>query len=235
MNKGLQVGATMLMLSGVSQAEEWERSFDLGATLAKGNSDSILASAGFSASKETDETAISFAATYTYGEEDSKENINELLSDASWEKKLDDDHYYAGVRYDFRKDELADIDYRLAISGLVGVHLIKDDKTTFGIEGGFGYTWEKVGGNTDNFVNIYLGQEFEYKFDDKTKVYENFRITAPVNDLDRYSVVFEAGVETALNESLSLKVYIQDQYENVPAAGRDSNDFKLVTGVSYRF
>ena len=56
-----------------------------------------------------------------------------------------------------------------------------------------------------------------------------------MNDLDRYSVVFEAGVETALNESLSLKVYIQDQYENVPAAGRDSNDFKLVTGVSYRF
>jgi len=47
--------------------------------------------------------------------------------------------------------------------------------------------------------------------------------------------VFEAGIETFLSDKLALKVTIQNKYENQPAAGLKGNDFKLITGISYKF
>jgi len=217
-----------------AQANEWERGFDMGATLSKGNSDSVMVTLGYSAEKSDDQTELTFDLEYAYGEENSSETMDEFLSDGSW-SHLIDEVLYAGMRYDFRKDSLADIDYRMAMSGLVGMYFLKDDTVTLSAEAGFGYTWEKTDGDSDDFVNVYFGEKYEYNFDEKTKFYQDFRLSAPLNQLDDYSIVAEAGVETSLTKTLSLKVYVQDKYENDPAAGVKKNDFKLVTGVSYRF
>ena len=45
----------------------------------------------------------------------------------------------------------------------------------------------------------------------------------------------ELGVESGLTKQVSLRVYLQDTYDNEPAPGREKNDFKLIAGVAYKF
>ena len=45
----------------------------------------------------------------------------------------------------------------------------------------------------------------------------------------------EAGIGASITKNLELSVVIQDNYVNLPAPGRKSNDVKIVSGVTYKF
>ena len=45
----------------------------------------------------------------------------------------------------------------------------------------------------------------------------------------------EIGLETDLTDKMSLRTFLQDTYDNVPAPGRKKNDLKLVTAIAYKF
>jgi putative salt-induced outer membrane protein YdiY len=68
-------------------------------------------------------------------------------------------------------------------------------------------------------------------------LWETAEILPQVDDFNNYIVNFEIGVEADLNSSkkLALRVYLDDTYNNVPAAGRKKNDLKLVAAVAYKF
>ena len=94
---------------------------------------------------------------------------------------------------------------------------------------------EDVSEDESDFLHVYIGDRFEHKFDEKTRVYQTLAITSRANEIDDYSLVAELGVETSLSDSLALKVYVQDKYENEPALEVDNNDVRIVTGISYKF
>ena len=56
-----------------------------------------------------------------------------------------------------------------------------------------------------------------------------------VGQWDNFVVNAEIGIEVAINAKWSLKTYLQDTYDNEPAAGRKKNDLKLVSGIAYKF
>lgn len=218
----------------VSNAEELKQTLDLGVTLTRGNSETLLASLGYTVIKETPENEYLANIFYTYGEDTGEVTNDEILAAAAW-KHLFNDRFYGGVRATFRADSLADIDYRAQISPVLGYFFLKDDKVSLSVEAGPGLTVEQVGGDDNVSAHVYVGEAFEYKFSEKTRIYQSAGIYAPFDDFGSYNIVAEAGVETSLSDKLSLKVYVQDKYEAEPAAGADANDFKLVTGISYKF
>jgi len=235
MNKTILSTLSALSITALSaNAAEWDNSFDLGATVTKGNSDSLLLTAGLSSKlkEQSDEYIINLF--YTYGESDNSSTNDEILANVAW-KHLMNEKTYAGARFDFLRDDIADLNYRTSLTGVVGRHLVKNDTTTFSLEGGLGYSLEEQGGLTDDYAHLYVGQFFEHKLNDKTKVYQSFTAFAPIDNFDNYNFIAEAGLETTLTEKLSLKLYVQDKYDAVPAAGSKSNDIKFVTGISYKF
>ena len=56
-----------------------------------------------------------------------------------------------------------------------------------------------------------------------------------IDEFTNYLLVAEIGVESDLTEKMSLRVSLQDNYDNQPAPGRKSNDLRLVTGIGYKF
>lgn len=224
----------MSALASTLSAAEWDNNFDLGTTLTKGNSESLLFTAGISSEYmgKTDEYLINLF--YTYGESDEDTTNDELRANASW-KHLLDRKSYSGLRYDFIRDDVSDINYRTSLTGVYGYYLIKNDITKLSMEGGLGYTLEEQGSIDDNYANLYLGEFFEHKLNGNTKIFQSFTIFTPIDDFDNYNFILEAGIQTTLTETLSLKVSIQNKYDAVPAFDRDSNDFKFVTGISYNF
>ena len=85
--------------------------------------------------------------------------------------------------------------------------------------------------------HVRLAERFEHKFNQGTaRVWEN--VEFPATQVDKWSdylINSEVGVESALYKTLSLQVYLDDNFNSQPASGRKRNDVKLVSGVTYKF
>jgi len=225
----------MVAVPGHDDIQEWTSSFDLGASYTSGNSNTLLVTASFTIDKEFGLNNEFFSnITYAYGEDEGTTTTQEVLATASW-KRLFSAENYSGLRLDGRHDELADINYRIGLSALLGHYFIRNESTQISLEGGLGYTWEEQGGVPDGFFNLYLGERINHWVTDYTRVYQSFAAFEPVDDFDDFRLIAELGLETYLSQNLSFKVFLQNQFENTPANLREENDFKVVSGISYKF
>jgi putative salt-induced outer membrane protein YdiY len=133
------------------------------------------------------------------------------------------------------RDIIADIDYRLTIGPGAGYYLIKQTNTTLAVEGGFNFEAQKLGGKDQNFATVRLAERFEHKFNNRARFWQNVELLPQVDKFDNCVMNFEIGIEAALSKSFNLKTYLDDTYANRPAVGRQKNDLKLVSGISYKF
>lgn len=225
----------LVAVPGHDDQQEWTSSFDLGASFTSGNSETLFVTASLTVDKEFGDGNEFFSnITYAYGEDAGMTTTEEVLVTASW-KRLYSAQNYRGIRVDGRHDDLADIKYRIGLSALVGHYFIRNEETQLSAEGGLGYTWEEQGGVDGSFTNLYFGERYEWWVTDYTRVFQSLALFGPVDDLSDYRIIGELGLETFLSQDLSFKVFLQDQFENTPANLREQNDFKVVTGISYKF
>jgi putative salt-induced outer membrane protein YdiY len=58
-----------------------------------------------------------------------------------------------------------------------------------------------------------------------------------VDKFDNYIINAEIGVEADLTQDkkLSLRAYLQDTYNSIPAPGHKKNDAKLIAAIAYKF
>ncbi len=117
----------------------------------------------------------------------------------------------------------------------VGYYFIKDDKTRLSGEVGPGFIFERQGGVNDSYLTLRLAERFEHKFTAKTRLWQSLEFLPQVNDFKNYIINAEIGLETDLTDKMSLRTFLQDTYDNVPAPGRKKNDLQLVTASAYKF
>ena len=94
---------------------------------------------------------------------------------------------------------------------------------------------QHLGGLYDSFATVRLAERFEHKFNGVARLWQNVEILPQVDEFDNYIVNFEIGIEAAISKRFSLKTYLQDSYQNQPAADRQKNDLKIISGISYKF
>jgi putative salt-induced outer membrane protein YdiY len=58
-----------------------------------------------------------------------------------------------------------------------------------------------------------------------------------VDHFKNYIVNFEVGIEADItaDKKFTLRTFLQDTYNNIPATGRKKNDAKLVAALAYKF
>ena len=218
----------------LTETEGWASSVDLGATVTSGNTDTTLLNLGINSSLKRGKNEYAVKASYTYGEDDGNATADELLASLDW-NRLISKRAYLGAILKFRRDELSDIDYRVDLTAKGGYYFIKSDDRLFSLEAGPGLTIEKAGGKTDQYATFYLGQKYEEQLNDSVRLFQSLNLYTSFSNFDDYRIIGELGAESKLSENLNLKVLLQNQFENEPAAGREQNDFKLVTGINYKF
>jgi hypothetical protein len=72
---------------------------------------------------------------------------------------------------------------------------------------------------------------------DRSRLWQTVELLPQVDDFNNYIVNAEIGIEADLsqNKRFSLRSFLQDTYNNVPAVGRERNDAKLVTAIACKF
>ena len=215
-------------------APKWESSAALGLALTRGNSDTLLFNANIGTFRKWEHDELRLGADGTYGETDGTTSAQQAHGFGQL-NHLFNDRFYGGLRLDALHDHIADLNYRFTVAPLAGYYFIKETNTTLSAEVGPGFVFERQGGNNDTYTSLRIGERFEHKFNARAKMWQTAEFLPQLDSFSNYLLLGEIGVEASLTEKLSLRVVLQDSFDNEPAPGRKKNDLKLISGLSYKF
>ena len=235
------------------EKKRWESTASVGITLSRGNSKGFLASAGLITQRKWSKDEILLGANGGYGEStavrraDKTKDVTTKSDDylkgfGQW-NHLFTERLYGGLRLDGVHDDIADVNYRVTVSPLLGYYLVKRPATTLAAEVGPSYIYEQVGGETHGYFGVRAGERFEHKFKTGARVWQKAEIIPQVDEWENYIVNLELGAEAPITKRLSLRAVAQDTYDNQPAEVRGAagthhklkNDLKLIAGLAYKF
>lgn len=220
----------------------WQSSASLGLTLTRGNSDTTTLSAAGSTEKKWDSNDLMFGVDGMYGTTklpgaSSSTKNAETLHGFGQYNRLFTDRFYGYFRVEGLHDGIADIHYRLSVSPGAGYYFIKTKTVDLSGEVGPGVINEHLGSQYETFATLRVGEKFHWAFSDRARIWQTAEWLPQVDYMKNYIINFEIGIEADLtkDKKLSLKSYLDDTYNNVPAIGRKKNDAKLVTAIGYKF
>lgn len=212
----------------------WVTTASFGFSLAKGNSDNMLANGNLLSSKKWERNEIDLGIDGTYGETDGVRSAGNIHGFTQY-NRLFTERLFGLLRVDAVNDAVAEVDYRLTLSPGAGYYLIKNTNTFLRAEAGPGFVFERVGGVSDSYVTLRLAERFETKLNDTVKLWQSIEFLPSVEDFSDYVINAEIGIDTSLTKKLSLRTFVQDTYDSVPAPGLKKNDVKLVAAIAYKF
>ncbi len=215
-------------------APKWEGSASIGATLTRGNSDTLLFTARVQGLKKWDQNELNLGVDGTYGESSNVKN-NDSLRGYGQYNRLFTEKFYGYLHAEALHDDIADVQYRINVGPGAGYYFIKKERMLLSAEGGPSFVFEDVGGKTASYMSGRLAEKFEYKLTDRARIWQKAEYLPQLDDLANYLLNFEIGVETDISKAFKLQVYVVDNYDNEPAAGRKKNDVKLVAAIAYKF
>ncbi|MEI6565440.1 MAG: DUF481 domain-containing protein [Verrucomicrobiota bacterium] len=213
---------------------KWDSSAAMGLTLTRGNSKTVNLVGDFQTARKWTQNELSLGTSGNYGENNGTTSSEELRGYIQY-NRLFGNHWFGYLRSDAIHDSIADIHFRYTFSPGAGYYFIKNTNSSLRGEFGPGYVFERVGNNDNDYATLRLAERFDHKFNDRVKVWQSIELLPEITDFENFVLNAELGVEAGLTARLSLRVFIQDTLDNVPAPGRDKNDIKLVTAIAYKF
>ena len=128
-------------------------------------------------------------------------------------------------------DQVARISYRTLFGPGLGAYLLKTEQRELSLETGPSYLWEKVDGERDDYLTLRVAQRYACELTPTTKLVESLEYIVATENVNRYLLTAEVGVEAAMTERVSLRVVVQDKYKSTPAEGKEYNDVRVLAGV----
>lgn len=248
----LVAGSLLFGARGATAAEPapepkkgWETTAAAGMTLTRGTHDTFLATAGLNTIRKWEKDEVSLGISGGYGEDTDKSfgtnkttviNNNFIQGYAQY-NRLFTEKFYGGIRLDGAFDGIAELDYRITLTPLLGYYFIKNAKTTLAVEVGPSAVTEQYSGqDSDTYFGIRFAERFEHKLTDSTKIWQTVSYVPDVEDwMGHYVIMAEAGIDTAISKKWSLRVVLQDAYSSEPAPGIQNNELRLIAGTAYKF
>ncbi|WP_018970708.1 DUF481 domain-containing protein [Rubritalea marina] len=233
-SSALLVGSVQAEDEVVEAAPSWESSVDFGLSAAQGNTENLLFRFGLKTEKKDDIDAYLAELSYKYGEESGTANEDEIIGKAKWNHILEGKNYF-GLGLEGRRDTFADINYRVSLNATYGYYFIDTDRTVLTAEAGLGVTTEDLGQGADTYLNGLIEQSWKHKISDFANVYETLSYSPRLDNLSDYRLELEAGLETKITQTITLKLGLENRYASVPATDKKKNDLKVFSSLSYKF
>jgi putative salt-induced outer membrane protein YdiY len=214
----------------------WDHTIVSSLNLSNGNSDSLLFQLGGESKYVNDKHSFNSSAAYAYGSTKTDEGEDDTTRDTSSAKAkysyAFSEPWFGYFSTDYLQDEIADIDYRVTAGPGGGLNLIKNEKLTLSVEAGVVYFAERVGETDKNELALRFSQNYTHQLNENAKLWQSLEVLSTADDTDDYLLNAELGVESILSGNLSLRVVLQNRYDNIPAEESEKNDLILTAGIS---
>lgn len=141
---------------------------------------------------------------------------------------------FVGLNASGEYDDIAAIDYRFTLGPSLGFYAIKSDRQSLSLEAGPSYVWEKLDGETDDYLALRFAERYEIHLTKTASLVQSLEYLPKIDDFDRYLLNAEVALDVAINDRLSLRFVVQDSYNSEPAADADENDLSLLAGFGFK-
>lgn len=227
-----------------SQAQDkqdglWHGDASLGGALSSGNHDSLTLSANANTNRATAQDKISLYGVANYGR-----------TKGDGVKTTTADLFRVGGRYDFNLSHNwfafgaaegetdkagAGVRDRYNLNGGMGLHVLRDERNTFDLFGGVGYTDTRfIDGTADSGAQALLGEESKHKLTDTTSVNQRLTYHPGSGDLGT-RVNLDAGLATQISGGWTLNTGFSSRYNSEVPEGLKKTENLLTVGFGYKF
>ena len=218
-----------------TEKPKWETNASVGFTLTQGNNDTLLATASILSLKKWELNELSLTADGSLGEVEGVKNNETLRGTGQYNRLFTNDRTFALLNLSALHDAIADVEFRGTVSPGLGHYFFKEDKFELSGELGPGFVYEKVGGITDHYLSLRAAEAAKYQISERARLWQKLEYIPQVDHFENYLVIAEIGIDSDLTEKLGMRFTIQDVFDNEPAAGRKSNDLRVVSSLRYKF
>lgn len=212
----------------------WTSTAALTFSLAQGNSDNLFLGSTIDSAYRQKAHETFMALAYSYSENGGDTSADSLRSSIQ-HNRFFNDKYFFGTGLGYFRDDIADVGYRITPTANLGYYLIKNDEVTLSFEVGPGFVFEEVGGVSEDYFSINAAQKFAWEINDKLTLTQNITGVIDPSDSSSYILTASANLDTDITPNLSWRVSAAWTKDNTPAAGRQTTDSTLTTGIAVKF
>ena len=217
----------------------WAGGANVGFALTRGNSQTKNLALAFTGDRKTLTDHLGLYLNSVYTTNDAPGAIPATTANAI-QSGIRFDHnvtarLFGFVNADFQTDALQDLDLRSVLGGGLGLHVIKNDRTTLDLLGGANYTRENYSAFHRNFAAATIGEELTQKLGAFTLLTQKLYFFPDLSDTGEYRGVFNFGTVTKISKWLGWQNAFGDIYVTNPPAGKKQNDIILTTGLNVSF
>ncbi|MBS1849379.1 MAG: DUF481 domain-containing protein [Acidobacteria bacterium] len=219
--------------------EGWAGGANVSFALTRGNSETKNLALAFTADRKTLRDHLGLYANSVFSTNDAPGAVpsttaNAVQGGARYDRDLTKKLFGFGAA-DFQSDALQALDIRSVLSGGLGFHAIKSDRTTLDFLGGINYTRENYTTFSRNFAAATLGEEFLKKLGAATVLTQKLYFYPDFNNSGEYRAAFNFGTVTKISKWLGWQNSFSDIYVTNPPEGKRKNDILLTTGLNFSF
>jgi putative salt-induced outer membrane protein YdiY len=226
-----------------ADAGPWTASASLGAGITRGNSENTTLNPEVKAQAKWTHDELLLRVAYAYAEDG--DGVTERNGKAlSQYNRILGDRAFAYLNAEAGFDSMADVNYRVLAGPGGGYYVFKRADLNLSFEAGAVWIADEVHAtladgtaedrNDDRWA-CRVAQKFDARLAESTKVWESVEYLPQVDDFDVYLLNAEAGVETVLSKSLSLRTTVQYRYNSAPAPDKEKEDTALRAALVYTF
>ena len=229
------------------EAEAFKTALNVAATMTDGNSETLGVNASLVTEGEKEGLGSILAGIEgNYGEATTKstdaegnvtENDETTVENAKAyfnAKKTLSPLTFLGLNASGEYDDIASVDYRFTVGPAVGFYAFKSEKQSLSAEAGPSYVWEKLGGETDDYLAFRFAERYEAQLTKTATLVQTLEYLPKADEFDRYLLNAEVALDVAVNDRLSLRLVVQDSYNSEPAEGVDENDLSVLAGFGFK-
>lgn len=218
--------------------DNWTGSVEAGFNTTSGNSDRLSGRLGLSLRRQTPDTVTTLSTGYFYGRDNRGLSEDRARVDArnDWLQKTDSSlrYYVAGTG---EYDSFQPWDWRISGQAGLGYEFVKEKTLTIVGRAGLGASREL--GRTDNTIRPEFtpGIDLEWRIDDRSKLTAGFDYYRDLEKFEIYRFVARAAYDILLDpeSNLTLRIGVEDRYDDTATFPRSRNDFELFTALVIRF
>ncbi|MEM7310130.1 MAG: DUF481 domain-containing protein [Planctomycetota bacterium] len=218
------------------EAEEnpgWTGSASAGATLTRGNSETLNIGLTFDAEKRTDEDRWTFGSWFTLSEQTVK-TVDETVPEVNFNDETTAKDYGARLQYDrfvneelywyanagFEKDEIAQLQVRARGGFGAGYQFRDDEDFTLNGEAGLTYIHEDLEGASPNdYVALRLAYNLWKQLTETTQLTQSAELFPSLKDSEDWNATLDTAIDVTISASMFLRVQHVLEYDNTVARG----------------
>lgn len=221
---------------------EWKGSMSAGYTATQGNTNTQSSNLKVRLRKRWESARAKFRTRYNRAAQESQRTGEDILTEQELTSRGQYDYFFTENRYAYgslryRRDEVANLDTRLTMSGGGGYQWIETERFLFSTEAGLGVNYEDYSNpsRTTSDASAEASYEVEAALNDRLTLLHDWTISPSIGELSDYYVTSSAELRASLTEAVFTSVEVALEYDADPAPGTPKTDITYTLGGGVEF